>query len=375
MTQPIRILHVFGGMGRGGAETMAMNLYRNIDRSKVQFDFIVHTEKKCDYDDEINLLGGKIYRVPRYKGINHFIYRKQWIEFFREHPEYDIIHGHMRSTASIYLNIAKKYGLKTISHSHNSSSGKGISSIIKNIMQYKIKYIADYLFACSKSAGIWLYGKSRCDRENFFILNNAIEADKFKLNLEKRENIRNEFDINNKLVIGHIGRFHPQKNHEFLVEVFELINKKNKDSVLLLVGDGELRECINEKVKKLGLEDKVIFTGIRDDVDSLVQAMDVIVFPSLYEGLPLTLIEIQVSGLPCIASDTITKDVNITKSIEYMSLELNKDLWANKILEAGKFSNRYDRYEDIVKSGYDIKTTSQWYQAFCKAIAKDELII
>ncbi|MCC3670626.1 glycosyltransferase family 1 protein [Terrisporobacter mayombei] len=362
-------------MGRGGAETMAMNLYRNIDRSKVQFDFIVHTEKKCDYDDEINLLGGKIYRVPRYKGINHFIYRKQWIEFFRKHPEYDIIHGHMRSTASIYLNIAKKYGLKTISHSHNSSSGKGISSIIKNIMQYKIKYIADYLFSCSKSAGIWLYGKRRCDRENFFVLNNAIEADKFKLNLEKRENIRNELDINDKLVIGHIGRFHPQKNHEFLIEVFKLINKKNQDSVLLLVGDGELRECINEKVKKLGLEDKVIFTGVRDDVDSLVQAMDVIVFPSLYEGLPLTLIEIQVSGLPCIASDTITKDVNITKSIEYMSLESNKDLWANKILEVGKFSNRYDRYEDIVKSGYDIKTTSQWYQAFCKAIVKDELII
>src|SRR5690625_2672586 len=152
MQKPNRILHVFGGMGRGGAETMVMNLYRKIDRSKIQFDFIVHTQNKCDFDDEIELLGGRIYRVPRYNGKNHFQYKRAWHKFLMNHPEYKIIHGHVRSTASIYLKIANSYGLITISHSHNTSSGKGFSAIVKNIFQYKIRYIADYLFACSQTA-------------------------------------------------------------------------------------------------------------------------------------------------------------------------------------------------------------------------------
>jgi len=179
MSQPIRVLQVFAQMNRHGSESMIMSMYRNIDRSKVQFDFIVHTTDKCDYDEEIESLGGRIYSIPRYTGTNHFLYKKAWHNFLKQHSDYKIIHGHIRSTASIYLKIAKKYGLITIAHSHNTSSGAGFSAIVKNIYQYPIRYIVDYLFACSKSAGTWLFGERACRKDNFFILNNAIDTKKF----------------------------------------------------------------------------------------------------------------------------------------------------------------------------------------------------
>ena len=174
MGEPTRILHVLGSLTRGGAQTMIMNLYRNIDRDKVQFDFIVHTNKKYEYDDEVTSLGGKIYSFPSYKGKNHFGYKNAWKSFLVNHPEYKIIHGHVRSTASIYLKIAKQYGLNTIAHSHNTSSGNGISAFVKNTLQFPLRYIADNLFACSEYAGTWLFGKNVQRKKNFYILNNEI---------------------------------------------------------------------------------------------------------------------------------------------------------------------------------------------------------
>ncbi|WP_026679376.1 glycosyltransferase family 1 protein [Fictibacillus gelatini] len=364
MEKPIRILHVFGRLDRGGAETMIMNLYRNIDRSKIQFDFIIHTNEKCDYNDEIFSLGGKVYSIPRYTGKNHFIYKKVWKNFFKKHPEYKIIHGHMRSTAAIYLKIAKKNGLITIAHSHSTSSGTGLLSIIKNTLQYPIRYIANYRFSCSEAAGIWLFGKKGCRSENFYILNNAIDTKKFIFNETIRIKKRKEFQIEGKFVIGHIGRFHAAKNHEFLVEIFKMIHDKNKNTVLMLVGDGSNRQVIEKKVQDLGLIDSVIFAGVRSDIPELLQAMDVFVFPSLFEGLPVSVIEAQAAGLPCIISKQITPEVKVSDLVTSISLREPPEHWAKIVLSHSEGYDRGNIYSEIVKAGYDIKHTSKWLQKF-----------
>lgn len=364
MPEPIRILQVFAQMNRGGAETMIMNLYRNIDRSIVQFDFVVHTDVKCSYDDEIRALGGYIYRIETYNGKNHYDYKKSWSIFFQNNPQYKIIHGHVRSTASIYLGIAKKYGLSTIAHSHNTSSGNGLSAIAKNILQYPIRYTADYLFACSKSAGDWLFGKKACQKENFYLIKNAIDSEQFTFDEKIRLSKRREFNINDKYVIGHVGRFHTQKNHDFLIDIFKEVHNKKKNAVLLLIGDGNLQAVIENKIRDNGLIDSVIFTGVRTDISELMQAMDVFVFPSLFEGLGIVTIEAQTTGLPTIVSETIPNEAYLTDLIIKEKLSSSPTKWAEKILEYTEGYERKNRTETIKSMGYDISETAYWLQKF-----------
>lgn len=364
MPKVVRILHVFGRMDRGGAETMIMNLYRNIDRSRVQFDFIVHTNEKCAYDVEITELGGKIFRVPKYVGKNHFKYKKSWNDFFKTHQNYKIIHGHVRSTATIYLNMAKKYGLITISHSHSTSSGKGISAIAKNILQYPIRHIADYLFACSKSAGVWLYGSKSCNKRNFYVLNNAIDLKKFAFSDSARNSKRKEFNVEGKFILGHVGRFNSVKNHKFLINIFDRVYSNNKNAVLMLVGEGELRQSLEEKVNNLGLKDNVIFTGIRSDIHELLQIMDVFILPSFYEGFPVSLIEAQASGLPCIVSNIITKDVNISGLVKFLSLDDSIELWVDEIMKYKSGFSREDTTDKIKNASFDVKENAKWLEKF-----------
>lgn len=367
MTEPIRVLQVFAQMNRGGAETMIMNLYRNIDRQKIQFDFIVHTNEKCAYDDEIKQLGGKIFRVPVYNGRNHFHYKKSWHTFFKEHKEYKIIHGHVRSTAAIYLKIAHKYNRITIAHSHSTSSGNGFSAIVKDILQYPIRNTTDYLFACSKTAGEWLYGKKACKKDNFYVLNNAIDAKKYRFNQDVRNKIRKEFQLDGLFVVGHVGRFNTPKNHSYLIDIFKAVSEKNDNAVLMLIGDGNLRKSIEKKVIDLGLTSKVIFTGVRSDIPEILQAMDVFLFPSLYEGLPVTLIEAQAAGLHCIISDRITNEVVvITDLIKMLPLDNNTNLWANIVNEYSGVYERKETFRAIEESGYDIKTVVKWYESFIR---------
>lgn len=360
----IRILHVFGELNRGGAETMIMNLYRNIDRKNIQFDFIVHTENVCDYDEEIKKLGGKIYRIPRYRGKNHFEYKKAWEKFFSTHSEYKIIHGHVRSTASIYMKIAKKYNKITISHSHSISSGRGFSSLVKNILQYRIRYISDYLFACSKEAGIWLFGRKSINKDNFFIVKNSIQAEKFEYDLKTRDEIRKEFNIENRFVIGHIGRFHPSKNHEFLIDIFKEIYNINKKAILILVGEGDLKQLIIDKVKKLNLEENVLFLGGRSDINRILQGIDIFVFPSLYEGLGIVAIEAQASGLKTIVSNKIPKEAYITDLVEVVDLDEPTYEWARKINKYAHVHNRRSTFKDICNKGYNINETVRWIEKF-----------
>ncbi|QUG40592.1 glycosyltransferase family 1 protein [Psychrobacillus sp. INOP01] len=372
MTEPIRVLQVFAQMNRGGAETMIMNLYRNIDRSKIQFDFIVHTEEKCAFDDEIYKLGGKIFRVPAYKGKNHMNYVKSWRNFFEQQPEYNIIHGHVRSTAAIYLKIAKKYKLVTIAHSHSISSGTGLSAKVKDVIQYPIRNIADYLLACSKPAGEWLFGEIACKRNNFYILNNAIDTKKFVYSEKIRNGKRNEFPIKNKLVLGHVGRFNASKNHDFLIDIFKAVCDRNENAVLMLVGDGELRKTIEKKVNDLDLGEKVIFTGVREDIDELIQAMDMFVFPSLYEGLGIVLIEAQVSGLPCVVSDKIPKEAIITSNVEQVRLNNSPKIWSEVILTRLEGYERISPIVEIKNHGYDIEDSQRWLQKFYLGLVKKD---
>jgi len=359
MNKPIRILQVLAGMNRGGSETFIMNVYRKLDKTKVQFDFILFREEECDYNEEIRKLGGKIYWIPRYNGRNHVLFKNAWRSFFKEHPEYKIIHGHVRSTASIYLRIANNYGLTTIAHSHNTSSGKGLDAVVKNILQYPIRFIANHRFACSKKAGIWLFGK----KVPFTVLNNAIDTKSFIFNKQKRESKRKELNLQNKLVIGHVGRFHMQKNHDFLIDIFNEVLNKRDDVVLLLVGDGELRFSIERKIEDLKLNHSIILAGIQSDISEMLQAMDVFVFPSLFEGLGIVVVEAQASGMPCVIADTIPEEAYVTELIEKLSLKDSTTKWANKIIEVSG-SKRKDTHKEIIKSGYDIKETTAWLEKF-----------
>lgn len=362
MDKPIRVLHVIGIMNRGGAETMIMNLYRNIDRNKVQFDFVENSSEPAAFDEEILSLGGKIYRCPHYNGKNHFAYVKWWNTFFQKHSgEYPIIHGHLGSTAAIYLSVAKKHGVYTIAHSHSAGSG----SAMYRMFAYPTRYIADKFFACSKDAGISRYGKTvgndsiRCQ-----VLNNAIDARRFSFNQETRKQVRSELHIaENAIVIGHVGRFVEAKNHLFLIDVFADVRKRDPNAVLLLIGDGVRRAEIQAAITEKHLDDAVILTGVRSNVWDFYQAMDVFVFPSVYEGLPVSLVEAQAAGLPCCVSSNVPKDSAITDLVQFISLEDRSEKWAEIALRSVKTS-RPDMLSEIQNAGFDVILTANWLENF-----------
>ena len=326
----IKVIHVLGKLQMGGAETLVMNIYRNIDRSKIQFDFIVHGDEIGDYEEEILKMGGKIYRVPKYKGYNHFEYKKSWNIFFKEHPEYKIIHCHIRSTASIILKIAKKYGLKTISHSHSTSNGKGVSSLVKYFFQKNIPQYADYLFACSKKSAQWLYGNKLFSSNKCFIINNAIDFNKFAFNDSFRKEIRKKYNISDEsFVVGHVGRFDKVKNHHFIIDIISK-TKKDKNIVYMLCGDGPLKEEIKSIVESKKMSRNVIFVSSTSEIYKYYSAFDLFILPSLYEGLGMVLIEAQYSGLKCVVSPFIPSESKVSDN--YIIKDLSVDLWSEFIL-------------------------------------------
>lgn len=355
----IRILHVVGIMARGGTETLIMNLYHQMDPEKVQFDFVVHGDEKGEYEDQINSMGGRIFRVPRYQGKNHLAYVKWWKDFFQKHREYDVIHGHMRSTAAIYLKIAKKQNRITIAHSHNTGSRGGcVAKAVKSVYQYPLRYIADYFFACSMDAGIWLFGEKVCKSSRFRILNNAIDTERFAFDNSLREKKRLELGVDGEFVIGHVGNFAHQKNHSFIVDIFEEVCKKDKACTLVLIGGGDpkIQREIENKVKDSKLETKTRFLGSRADVNEYLNAFDLFLFPSLHEGLGIVAIEAQANGLPCVLSDVIPREVEVTNQVTFLPLSTSAGEWAKEILvHKNNGCQRESRQKEIIAAGYDIK--------------------
>lgn len=357
MKNPIRILQVTTIMNRGGLETMIMNYYRKLDRSKVQFDFLVHREERGDYDDEIESMGGKIYRMPRIMPGNYRKYFKSLDDFFKANKEYKVVHSHINENSGFVLRAAKKYNIPCrIAHSHQSDLKVDYKYPFRMFARLYLKNANNY-FACGDRAGKWLFGK-----KDFTILNNAVDSELFRINKDSSERVRKELKIEDKFVIGHVGRFNPQKNHEFLISVFNEILKIKENAVLLLIGEGYLEEKIKEQVKDLGIEENVKFLGLRTDIPDLMQGMDLFLFPSLFEGLPVVLVEAQAAGLKCVTSTGVTKESDLTNSIEFYDLNLSPKEWAQKILSLD--INKKDNSQILKEKGYDSATNIKWLVDF-----------
>ena len=358
MCEPIRILHVVTYMGRGGLESMLMNYYRNIDRNKVQFDFLVHRDFKADYDDEILSLGGKIHHISRLVPWSSK-YKSELKTFFKTHPEYKVVHVHQDCLSAVALKCAEECGIPVrIAHAHSSSAVKNFKYPIKLHYMKKIHKYATDLFACGKKAGDWMF-----TGHAYTIVKNAIDLDKYKPSSEIAKEIKKQLHIENKYVVGHVGRFREEKNHNFLIDVFSELKKLNSDTVLLLVGDGEKQDEIKQKVRELELEKDVIFTGARSDVNLLMQAMDVFVFPSFYEGLGMVFIEAQASGLPCVISNNVPDEsILIPQLVNKKSLSDSAESWAKDLL-VKKNKNEINA-KILSSSGYDIKKEAKKLENF-----------
>ena len=353
---PIRILHIVTYMGRGGLETMLMNYYRAIDRTKVQFDFLTHRDFRADYDEEIEALGGKIFRLPNLNPFSRS-YLGALDRFFREHPEYRIVHSHLDCMSAIPLKAAKKHGVPVrIGHAHNSNQPRDAKYLLKLFFKRMIAGQATQLFACSEEAGRWMFGNA-----DFRVLNNAIDAGKYAFDADIRSTVRRELGLPaDALVVGHVGRFDPQKNHRFLVEIFE---KMPEDARLLLVGDGVLRPDVERQAEALGIRDRVLFTGVRTDVDRLLQAMDVFLMPSLFEGLPVSIVEAQAAGLPCLISDKVPIECKKTELVTQIPLDASPDEWAEAVLSAAE-APRENTLAQIREAGFDIRANAEWLQNY-----------
>ena len=370
--EPIRVLNVVGLMSPGGIETLIMNIYRNIDREKVQFDFLTHKGIDGVFDKEIKELGGRIYKMPclrdgnRTYYSNAFKYIRELKRFFKEHPEYHVIHGHMTNTAAIYMPIAKKYGHVTccIAHSHLTEARPGLSGFVTDLRHKPLPRIATDYFACSEMAAHWIFPDEAIRSGKVKIIKNGVDPKKFYYDPQVATDIKDKLGLTGKVVIGNVARFKTEKNHTFQIDIMNELIKKEPRAVLMLVGDGELRGEMEKKVHTLGLDENVKFMGLRSDVAQLMNAMDLFLLPSLYEGLPVVGIEAQAASLPVITSTGVTTEMDITGNVEFMDLSAGAEKWADAIAQKLKSFQRKDMYSYIKENGYDITETAKWLQDF-----------
>lgn len=372
----VRVLQVLGTTGLGGAESRVMDLYRHIDRSQIQFDFLVTRGTKKYYENEIESLGGHIYYLPPFRIYNYFQYRKACVSFFEEHKgQYAAVHGHMTSTASIYLPIAKKSGVPlTIAHARSAGVDPGIKGILTRWLRRRLPDKCDMMLSCSDEASVSVFGKA-ADRVKF--MPNAIDTADFVFDEKVRNDIRSEYNVADRFVIGHVGSFRYAKNHDLILKVFkEIVADWNKGSdgklgiwaepVLMLLGDGELKPQIEDAAREMGIADRVIFTGNKTPIAPFYHAFDVLLFPSHYEGMPGTVVEAQAAGLASLISDKITSQVGITDIVTYMSLDESPETWANKLMDMAKL--KIDRNNVVTLSGdllkdtmYDVNRQAEYY--------------
>lgn len=338
--EPIRIAQIIGKWLGGGVEAVVMNYYRHIDRTKIQFDFICDNDSTNIPYKEIEELGGKVILIPPYQKV--FKYHRELKKVLKD-GNYKIVHSHINTLSVFSLFAAKCAGVPVrIAHSHSTTNKKEWKkNIVKVFLRPFTKLVATDYMACTEHAGRWMFGNKAFDTDKVYILNNAINLDKFKYDEKLRKKIRKELKISdNTVVIGHIGRFVTQKNHTQLVDIFNEYHKNNNNSVLILIGQGPLMEEIKEKVNNLGLKGCVIFLGQKDNVNEYYNAMDLFLFPSLYEGLGMVVVEAQVNGLPCVVSDEVPKIVKITDRITFMDLNNSSEIWLKGIIKLLKRNDR-----------------------------------
>lgn len=370
MAKAIKVLIIGMSPIKGGVEMLLMQFFRSIDRSRVQFDFLTFCEK-CVFEEEILAAGSQVFHVTR-RGENPIKNRKELIAFYKAHPNtYDYIWYHLSSASNCApVVLAHKYTTaKIICHSHGTSFEsrslfRPIHSALDRINYPKLMKSTDYCFACSKAAGKWLFKGT--ERE-IKLIRNGIPIEKFEFNPSVRARLRQELRLEDAVIIGHAGRFCEAKNQNFLIDVFAEYHRTEPKAVLLLAGEGETKVALEEKVRVLGLESVVHFLGFRDDLNELLQAFDLFLMPSLYEGLPLSAIEAQAAGLPCLLADTIPQETAVTELVEFLSLEDSVTLWAQRMQTMLEKTISRDGYAQLVRdAGYDAEDTiSDVAEFFC----------
>lgn len=358
----MKVLQVGLSHNPGGVESFVMNYYRELLKYNVQFDFICMYDTLA-YEEEIKKLGGTVFYISNVKR-NPVRFRRELLEILKN-GNYDAIHVNMLSAANIVpLIVGKKAGVqKVIAHSHNSSTPGILRNILHRWNKPRISKYATDFFACSEVAGHWLFEEQIKQSEHFHVIHNALHVEKFFYQESVRKKIREELGVENKFVVGHVGRFEEQKNHAFLIDIFHEIAKERKDAVLLLVGDGELKEQVVQKVQGYTIESQVQFLGVRKDIPQLWNAMDVFLFPSLFEGLPLVALEAQASGIYSVMADTISKEVKITDTVTFLPLTYDAKEWKEHILKVGS-AERTEAHNAVIKeqfqcAGYDIVTAGK----------------
>ena len=361
-----KILYIMSNEPVGGVGAVVKNYQAHFHKDRIKIDFIIFDPREdTPFNKAVRENGAIVYTFPllSLKNICSIIILLQ--KFYKRHQgEYEIVHVHSPNIAWMCFWNVKRYGIKyRIVHSHSTLySNKRYKAIRNRILCMPIKQMANIYMACSKAAGEFLYGKEYINK--LIIVNNAIECKKYKFNPQIRNHVRMELGIDNKIVIGHVGHFNKEKNHIFLIDIFNQIVQKEQNAVLLLVGDGALKESIIKKVKEKKLEKNVFFLGLRDDVDRLLQAMDVLILPSLFEGVPVVGIESQASGLPCVMSKNVSEEFNVG-FISYIDLSEHPEIWAKKILEKCNSTNRISGVELVSEAGYNIeveaKKLENWY--------------
>lgn len=368
---PLRILHMIGSLNMGGSQSMIINLYKNLDKSKIQFDFVIDHENETYFKELVLELGAKVYISPSFNGHNILTIKKFWKNFFNNHKEYKILHCHVRSYASLFLPIARKKGITTIIHSHSTSNGKGFKAFIKSLLQFPLRWNADYYLACSPEAGKWLFGKRIVKSPKFSLINNAIYVDKYKYKDLKRIELRNLYNIaEDEYVFVNVGRFHPTKNHSFLIDLFYRIHSIDSKTKLLLVGDGDLRSEIEKDINSKSLSNNVILTGNVDNPYDYLNAGDCFLFPSIWEGLGMVAIEAQTNGLKCICNTSIPKEVKISDNCFFISTS-NIDGWIIKAMDY-KYDRKKDCSQLAIDKGYDIRETCKRMTLFYEDIIKND---
>ncbi len=361
MKEPIRVLHILQRMEAGGTQALLMNLYRKIDRRKLQFDFLVVYKEKQFYDDEIEKMGGHVYKLSFREDLNLLKFKKDLSVFFKHHSEYKIVHCHAYTIGYFCLKEAKKYGVPVrIAHSHSNSMTNDYKRYFKRIMQYLYTIYSTDLFACSEEAGKYLFLNKQFD-----VLKNAIDSYQFISNSNSRYLIRKELKIENCFVVGHVGRFKPEKNHVFLIDTFCEIKQKKHNSKLLLIGNGDPTEELQNYILKKGISNDVIILTNRNDMSQLYQAMDVFIFPSKYEGLGIVAIEAQAAGIPVLCSEGLPPETNITPLYKKIKLSDGAKKWADIALDMGQNLNSHSNMQQyIIDAGFDINATAKYMENY-----------
>lgn len=350
---PIRVLQVLGQMDHGGIESIVMNYYRNIDRSTIQFDFAVNSNSLLPQRDEIERLGGRIFLLPSTSNVIQYVFRLYSI---LKTKKYKVIHCHM-NTLNLFPLFSAWCAKVPIRICHNHSTAdkqEGTRALVKYILRPFAPLFANAYFACGEYAAYWMYGKKKVKSGKVHILLNAIDIQHFLFDEKTRIQMRSKLGLDNAFVVGHIGRFMKQKNQEFLIDIFFHLYQKNPQARLLILGEGPLEKELRDKIKKLNIEEKVIFGGVHKDVSVYYQSMDVFCLPSLYEGLPVVALEAQANGLPCCFSDTITKQAKILPTCTYCSLEEDGEQWANVLLKIGQTGRQLNPENYLKDKGFSI---------------------